>query len=112
MIVLLVILIHVCRVKSSPGNTYGNKVELRSKYDKPSKVNAVNHDGVRSMVLTAREIEVLESIALGLTTLEISDQLFISISTVETHRRNIIKKMKAKNIVNATVKALRKGVIN
>lgn len=87
-------------------------MELRKKYDKPLKVIGGNHEGLEKIVmLTRRETEILESIALGPTTFEIAAQLFISISTVETHRRNVIRKMNAKNIVNATVKAMRIGLI-
>lgn len=42
--------------------------------------------------LTRREVEVLNLIILGKTTPQISDDLFIAHSTVETHRRNLIDK--------------------
>ena len=47
--------------------------------------------------LTRREKEVLELIASG-NTKEIADKLFISISTVDTHRTNLLQKFKAKNV--------------
>lgn len=47
--------------------------------------------------LSDREKEVLECIATGLTTHEIADQLFISKNTVETHRKNLLYKLKARN---------------
>jgi len=49
-------------------------------------------------VLTRREKEVLELIASGLTNQEIADKLFISYSTVDTHRTNLLLKFKAKNV--------------
>lgn len=49
--------------------------------------------------LTRREQEVLEAIAAELTTKEISDKLFISPKTVETHRMNLMSKLGAKNSV-------------
>jgi DNA-binding NarL/FixJ family response regulator len=48
-------------------------------------------------VLTRREKEVLEHIAEGLTTNEIAQKLFISYATVDTHRKNVLAKLEAKN---------------
>ncbi|MFI5236302.1 MAG: response regulator [Ignavibacteriales bacterium] len=43
--------------------------------------------------LTRREIEVLRFIADGLTSKEISQKLFLSISTINSHRTNMMKKL-------------------
>jgi DNA-binding NarL/FixJ family response regulator len=48
-------------------------------------------------VLTRREKEVLELIAEGMTNNEIAQKLFISTTTVDTHRKNLLAKMEAKN---------------
>ncbi|GAB1857408.1 nitrate respiration regulation response regulator NreC [Flavobacteriaceae bacterium MHTCC 0001] len=61
--------------------------------------------------LTRREKEVLEAIAEELTTQEISEKLFISIKTVETHRTNIMSKLGAKNSVGIIKIAMEKGLI-
>jgi len=55
-------------------------------------------------ILTRREKEVLELIAEGLTNIEIAKKLFISVTTVDTHRKNLLAKFEAKNIA-ALVKA-------
>lgn len=47
--------------------------------------------------ITGREKEVLSLIASGLSTKEIADRLFISINTVETHRRHLLEKFNVKN---------------
>lgn len=47
--------------------------------------------------LTDREVEVLRHIADEMTNKEIAAKLFISPRTVETHRRNLINKLKVKN---------------
>ncbi|WP_461790220.1 response regulator transcription factor [Pedobacter sp.] len=47
--------------------------------------------------LSAREREVLKLMALGLSSTEIANQLFIALATVDTHRRNIRKKLCLKN---------------
>lgn len=49
--------------------------------------------------LTRREKEVLEAMAEELTTQEISEKLFVSPKTIETHRMNIMSKLGAKNSV-------------
>lgn len=48
-------------------------------------------------VITRREKEVLELIAAGMTNNEIARQLFISSTTVDTHRKNLLSKLGAKN---------------
>lgn len=48
-------------------------------------------------VLTRREKEVLELIAGGLTNNEIAEKIFISPSTVDTHRKNLLAKLEARN---------------
>jgi len=48
-------------------------------------------------VITRREKEVLSLIAEGLTNHEIADKLFISTTTVDTHRKNLLAKFDVKN---------------
>ncbi len=47
--------------------------------------------------LTAREVEIIRLIADGLTNHEIADKLFLSIVTVDTHRKNMLAKLQLKN---------------
>lgn len=49
------------------------------------------------IVLTRREKEVLGLIAEGMTNAEIAKKLFISTTTVDTHRKNLLEKLDAKN---------------
>ncbi|AHF14730.1 response regulator [Niabella soli] len=62
-------------------------------------------------VITRREKEVLELIAAGLTNAEISEQLFISIPTVNTHRKSLLEKFAAKNTAILISKATKLGMI-
>lgn len=48
-------------------------------------------------ILTRREKEVLELIAEGLTNNEIAQRIFVSTNTVDTHRKNLLTKLEAKN---------------
>lgn len=61
--------------------------------------------------LTSREIEIITLIALEYSGKEISDQLFISANTVETHRKNIMKKLQAKNTISLVKFALKNNLI-
>jgi len=55
--------------------------------------------------LSAREIELLTMVAQGLSNKQIADQLFISIHTVITHRKNITSKLGIKSISGLTLYA-------
>lgn len=48
-------------------------------------------------LLTRREIEVLQLIADGMTNGEMAQQLFVSITTIDTHRKHLLSKFNAKN---------------
>jgi len=61
--------------------------------------------------LSDREKEVLECIATGLTTHEIADKLFISKNTVETHRKNLLYKLKARNTAELVNNAYKQRLI-
>ena len=61
--------------------------------------------------LTRREHEVLIAISEELTTQQISEKLFISPKTVETHRMNIMSKLGAKNSVGIIKIAMEKHLL-
>ncbi len=63
------------------------------------------------IVLTRREKEILELIAEGLTNNEIAQQLFISISTVDTHRKNLLAKLETKNTASLVKRAIQLQLI-
>ncbi len=63
------------------------------------------------MLLTRREIEVLKLIAEGLTNPEIAEKLFISVSTVDSHRKNLISKLQVKNTATLVRMALENKII-
>jgi len=62
--------------------------------------------------LTIREKEVLKLIAMEYNTNEIAEKLFITTNTVETHRKNLLTKLNAKNIAGLVKFALQTGVIS
>lgn len=67
---------------------------------------------VENPILSAREIEIITLISLEYSGKEISEQLFISMNTVETHRKNIMKKLQTKNTIGLVKYALKNNLIN
>ncbi len=63
------------------------------------------------IILSRREKQILQLIINELTTHEVAEQLFISENTVETHRRNIMKKLGARNTAGMVRIALENKLI-
>jgi DNA-binding CsgD family transcriptional regulator len=61
--------------------------------------------------LTNREIEVLKLIAKELTTEQIARYLNIRVPTVETHRRNMFKKMGVSSVIGLIKESLKNNWI-
>lgn len=78
---------------------------LRNKTKNTPRIGADYH-------LTAREMEVLQLIAEGLTTQEIGEKLFLSKRTIEGHRKNLISKLGVRNTASLVVKAVKEGLIS
>lgn len=60
-------------------------------------------------VLTKREIDVIKLICEQLTTAQIAGRLFVSSTTINNHRANIMKKIKTDNVVGMVIYAINKG---
>ncbi len=58
---------------------------------------------------TKREQEILIKLSEGFSSKEIGESLFISQHTVETHKRNLMHKLRARNTVHLAVLAERQG---
>lgn len=61
--------------------------------------------------LTARERQVLQLTAEGGTAAEVAKQLFISARTVETHRQNLMRKLRLRTHTDLVLFALRRGLL-
>ena len=81
------------------------------KYFSIDAAEALKEAEAQSLLLTRREKEVLQLIAEGLTNAEIAEKLFISIPTVNTHRKSILEKLDVKNTATLIGKALKMGLI-
>lgn len=62
--------------------------------------------------ITDREIEVLRLIVEEYSNSEIAEKLFISVRTVDTHRRNLLEKLGVKNTAGLVKYALQKGLLD
>lgn len=62
-------------------------------------------------VVTRREKEVLELIAEGCTNAEIAERLFVSVSTIDTHRKNLLEKFNVRNTASLVRLATQQQII-
>jgi DNA-binding NarL/FixJ family response regulator len=100
-------LLNAIQTLQSGGNFLGDEVSktlLNTFMKNPGLGQAVEK-------ISGREKEVLECIATGLTTYEIADQLFISKNTVESHRKNLLYKLKARNTAELVNNAYKQRLI-
>jgi DNA-binding NarL/FixJ family response regulator len=69
----------------------------------------INEEHLQNTI-SPREIEVLQLISMGYSNKEIANELFISKLTVETHRRNMVKRMGFRNAYQLVVWAFKERV--
>ncbi|MFC2107344.1 response regulator [Bacteroidota bacterium] len=78
-----------------------------SSYLKSEKEKKLQQD----IPLSDRELEVLKFISEGYSNKIIADRLFISIRTVETHKHNLMKKLKIYSTAELVIYAIHNGII-
>ena len=66
---------------------------------------------VVEMPLSSREKEVLQLILKEASNSEIANELFISVRTVDAHKRNLLEKTGSKNLVGLVIYAVEKGLV-
>ncbi len=80
-------------------------------YISPRASNAMIQENQQMPELTPREIQVLQSIADGLSTKEIADTLNLSHHTVDTHRKNLMIKSKCNNVGHLVAWGIKNRII-
>ena len=63
-------------------------------------------------ILSTREIEVMSLVAQGYINKEIADRLHIGLSTVVTHRKNIMEKLSIRSVSALTIYAVMNGYVD
>jgi DNA-binding NarL/FixJ family response regulator len=79
-------------------NTSPRKFVLQPGLSQPTNGSEFNSPFVNNMKLTKREKQIINLILESKTTQEIANELKLSPSTIETHRRNIYIKLEVKNV--------------
>jgi DNA-binding NarL/FixJ family response regulator len=62
-------------------------------------------------VVSEREIEIIKLIAFGLSNKQIADKLCLSLHTVNTHRKNILQKLKVNNTAGVVMFAVKNNLL-
>jgi DNA-binding NarL/FixJ family response regulator len=62
--------------------------------------------------ITDRELEILQLLANGCSTLEIADEIHLSPKTVDSYRSRLLTKTESRNTVDLVIFALKKGLIS
>lgn len=73
--------------------------------------NIPSEEYAKANLISSREREILQLLAEGKSNKEISDILFLSIKTVETHRANIMRKLGLKSVIDLVLYAVRNHII-
>ena len=106
-------LVHAIRVVAGGESLLAPSVTRRlidTYVSRPQHPSRTEHDGLSE--LTAREREVLELIAIGLTNAEIAQALHVSPLTAKTHVSRILMKLRARDRVQLVVIAYQTGLVD
>lgn len=96
-------------IKSAPVDELIAAVDFA--INSPNSFSSKNKVSVYEFELTAREFDVLSLIAQGMSNMQISTQLHISLSTVKTHVSSILQKLSVENRVGAIKVARESGLL-
>lgn len=94
------------------GGTYFSKDIHIGDRDEDFRHTITIEDRQIDEILSRRELEVLRLICKEYSNAEIAGKLFLSVSTVETHRKNLIAKLGVNNTVGLVKFALRNNLID
>ena len=98
--------------KVAEGGTYFSKETNISDGESDFRTT-INIDNKKVFeILSKREVEILTLICKEYSNAEIAEKLFLSISTVETHRKNLISKLGVNNTVGLVKFALKNNLID
>ncbi len=87
------------------------KIVVREVHVPVSEPFVRNEGRIEQLRITPRELEILESIAAGLSNREIGERLFVSENTVKTHTARLFDKLSARRRTQAVQHAKDEGLI-
>lgn len=105
-------LITAIRTAAAGGTYYSKEIDITDGTEDAVKKTVFVPDSRIHAILSKREKEVLQLICKEYSNAEIAAKLFLSISTVDTHRKNIIEKLGVNNTVGLVKFAVKNGLIN
>lgn len=98
-------------ISISNGEPYYSKEIVKIVMDRLSNQYLPQEQYGDKVKLTAREIEVLSWLGKGLSSKEVADKLYIAVSTIETHKIKIKRKVGIKNIKEIIIFARENGYV-
>jgi len=104
-------LIRAIKEVAAGGKYFADEVSQIMLASYVTKAGDVTGKRKKSYGLTNREIEIIRLLSDGLNNLKIADELDISHRTVDTHRTNIMQKVKVKNVAELVKYAIKNKLI-
>ncbi len=95
-----------------------NSIEKKEKYLSKEVIEALitnntNKKQINSAIhITNKEIEIIRLISQGFTTKEIAGKIFLSVHTINTHRKNIFKKLNVNNTSELVMYSIKAGIVD
>ncbi|MCP9768337.1 DNA-binding response regulator [Lacihabitans sp. LS3-19] len=100
------ILVEAIKTVANGKTFYGDR------YSQKDQINTVTLPENKAIsVLSSREVEVLKLVAQELSSAQIAERLFVSVSTIDSHRQNIMIKLGVDNIVGLIKIAISNNLI-
>jgi two-component system response regulator NreC len=99
------------RTVASGGTYFSKEIDITQKEDDFRNTVTIDERRIND-ILTKREIEILKLVCLEYSNARIAEQLFLSIGTVETHRKNLIAKLGVNNTVGLVKFAVKNGLVD
>ncbi|MBC8033826.1 MAG: response regulator transcription factor [Chitinophagaceae bacterium] len=97
------------RTVCNGGTYFSDEINIMAKDDFRDTITLEDHKV--EAILSKREIEVLQLVCMEFSNTQIAEKLFLSISTIETHRKNLISKLGVNNTVGLVKFALKNKLI-
>jgi DNA-binding CsgD family transcriptional regulator len=95
----------------APDRGEGAKPQRKVMNIRTGKEHVFTQEESGSGMLTKREIEILGMLSKGMASKQVADELFLSVNTVNNHRRNILEKTNTENTAEAVRYAISLGLV-